>query len=65
MTATAILRLPEVLARSGLSRTNVYRRVAAGTFPRPVALGPRAVGWRESDIIEWIDALTTKPQQAA
>jgi len=63
--ATAILRLPEVLARTGLSRTNVYRRVAAGTFPAPVALGPRAVGWRESDVIEWIDALATKPARAA
>jgi prophage regulatory protein len=63
--ATAILRLPEVLARTGLSRTNVYRRVAAGTFPAPVALGPRAVGWRESDIIEWIESLATKPARAA
>ena len=63
--ATAILRLPEVIARTGLSRTNVYRRIAAGTFPAPVALGPRAVGWRESDVIEWIDALAIKPARAA
>ena len=63
--ATAILRLPEVIARTGLSRTNVYRRIAAGTFPAPVALGPRAVGWRESDIIEWIESLATKPARAA
>ena len=63
--ADAILRLPEVIARTGLSRTNVYRRIAAGTFPAPVALGPRAVGWRESDIIEWIESLATKPARAA
>ena len=63
--ATAILRLPEVIARTGLSRTNVYRRIAAGTFPAPVALGPRAVGWRESDVIEWIESLATKPARAA
>ena len=63
--ATAILRLPEVIARTGLSRTNVYRRIAAGTFPAPVALGPRAVGWRESDITAWIESLATKPARAA
>lgn len=54
--ASAILRLPEVLARTGLSRTGVYRRVAAGGFPKPVALGPRAVGWREADVLAWINA---------
>jgi prophage regulatory protein len=63
--ADAILRLPEVIARTGLSRTNVYRRIAAGTFPAPVALGPRAVGWKLSSVIEWIDALATKPARAA
>jgi prophage regulatory protein len=63
--ATAIIRLPEVIRFTGLSRTNIYRRIAAGTFPAPVALGPRAVGWRESDVIEWIESLSTKPSRAA
>jgi prophage regulatory protein len=62
---TAILRLPEVRACTGLSRTAIYRAIASGRFPRPVALGPRAVGWRESDIIEWIESLATKPARAA
>jgi prophage regulatory protein len=57
---TAILRLPQVIRFTGLSRTNIYRRIAAGTFPAPVALGPRAVGWRESDIESWIDALLAR-----
>ena len=61
----AILRLPDVIKYTALSRTGIYRRIAAGAFPRPVALGPRAVGWRESDIVEWIDALGTKPARAA
>ena len=61
----AILRLPEVVSRVGLSRTEIYRRIARGTFPRMIELGPRAVGWRESDVDEWIAALATKTQQAA
>jgi prophage regulatory protein len=63
--ADAILRRPEVTRRTGRSRSAIYRGVAAGTFPAPVALGPRAVGWRESDIIEWIESLATKPARAA
>jgi prophage regulatory protein len=67
MTASVILRLHEVSRAVGLGRTSIYRRIAAGTFPRPVQLGPsaRAVGWRESDVIEWIESLATKPSQAA
>jgi prophage regulatory protein len=49
-----ILRLPNVLDRTGLSRSTVYQRVSEGRFPRPVSLGDRAVGWVESDIDEWI-----------
>ena len=48
------LRLPEVMARTGLSRSTIYVRVAAGCFPRPVALGGRAVGWIETEVEEWV-----------
>ena len=50
----SILRLPEVLARVGLSRPTLYRLIRDATFPRPLALGPSAVGWRASDIDRWI-----------
>jgi prophage regulatory protein len=50
-----ILRLPEVKKCTGLSRSRIYLRIAAGTFPKPVALGGRAVGWLESEIQEWIE----------
>ena len=49
-----ILRLPEVQARTGLSRSTIYLRLEQGRFPRPVALGARAVGWIESEIDAWI-----------
>jgi len=63
--ATTINRLPEVIRRTGRSRSAIYRGVATGEFPAPVALGPRAVGWRESDITAWIESLATKPGPAA
>ena len=48
------LRLPEVLARTGLSRSTIYVRMAQGRFPRSVSLGGRAVGWIESKLNEWM-----------
>ena len=53
-TPTRILRMPEVEARTGLSRStiNVLRR--QGRFPQPVRVGARALGWIESEIEEWI-----------
>ena len=48
------LRLPEVMARTGLSRSTIYVRLDQGRFPRPVSLGGRAVGWIEAEVDEWI-----------
>ena len=53
--AVAILRLPAVKFRTGLSRSTIYLRMATGDFPKPVALGQRAVGWLSSDIDHWIE----------
>ncbi len=53
----AILRLPEVKARTGLSRSEIYRREALGEFPKRVRLGARSVGWLASEIDEFIVAL--------
>ncbi|MFQ5637713.1 MAG: helix-turn-helix transcriptional regulator [bacterium] len=50
-----ILRLPTVKAQTGLSRSTIYLRVSQGTFPKPVNLGARAVGWVEADIQEWLE----------
>ncbi len=52
--ALAILRLPDVKTRTGLSRSTIYLRVAMGSFPRPVHLGDRAIGWVESEVTSWI-----------
>lgn len=51
---TTILRLPIVKARTGLSRSTIYLRVAEGSFPAPVSLGGRAVGWIEAEVNDWL-----------
>ncbi len=52
--AHTILRFPAVKARTGLSRSTVYLRIAQGRFPKPVSLGGRAVGWVEDEIDTWL-----------
>ncbi|WP_438275642.1 helix-turn-helix transcriptional regulator [Nitrobacter sp.] len=48
-----ILRRPDVEKCTGLKRSSIYAGVADGTFPKPVPLGPKAVGWLETDIVDW------------
>lgn len=45
-----ILRLPQVKATTGLSRSTLYLRIANGVFTHPVSLGGRAVGWPEHEV---------------
>ena len=59
------LRLPEVLARTGLSRSTIYVRLEQGRFPRPVSLGARAVGWIEAEVDEWMRARITASRRDA
>ncbi|MCP9903144.1 AlpA family transcriptional regulator [Cyanobium sp. BA5m-10] len=49
-----LLRLPEVKATTGLSKSSIYSRISEGTFPKQIPLGPRLVVWVESDIQNWI-----------
>jgi prophage regulatory protein len=49
-----ILRADEVTARTGLSRTTLWRRERAGTFPRRREIGPTLVGWIADEVDEWI-----------
>jgi len=50
-----ILRRPQVEARTGLSRSTIYERMKQGTFPSPISLGTKAVGWIASEIDDWLD----------
>jgi prophage regulatory protein len=49
-----LLRLPQVKQTTGLSKSTIYARIAEGTFPKQIPLGPRLVVWVESDIQNWI-----------
>lgn len=49
-------RLPDVRDVTGLSTTSIYRMMKRGDFPRPVRLGKKAVGWRESDLKKWLES---------
>ena len=51
-----MLRFPTVKARTGLSRSTIYLRISRGTFPAPVSLGGRAVGWIEAEVNAWLTA---------
>ena len=50
----SILRLPTVKTITGLSRSTIYMRISQGTFPKPVSLGGRAVGWLEAEVQGWL-----------
>lgn len=45
---------------TGLSCSEIYRRITAGTFPAQVTLGPKSVVWIEAEIIAWCDNLVAQ-----
>jgi prophage regulatory protein len=59
--AHTLLRRRLVEARTGLARSTLYQRIADGTFPKPIHLGPRSVAWIESEV----DVKATAPLPTA
>lgn len=58
-----IWRKPRVLAVIGMGNTWLYEAMARGDFPQPVKLGARAVGWKKSEVLAWLEA--RQPRTAA
>lgn len=52
----SILRLPEVISKTGLARSTIYERIKTNSFPVPISLGARAIGFIEKEVDEWIEA---------
>ncbi len=63
--AHKVLRRKQVEEVTGLSRSTIYARMNAGTFPKAISLGPRSVGWLESDIQHWIEQRSISSGAAA
>ncbi|PTC03200.1 DNA-binding protein [Vibrio mediterranei] len=49
-----LIRLKEVLHKTGLSKATLYRQIAAGKFPMSIQIAYRAVAWEEDKIDEWL-----------
>jgi prophage regulatory protein len=59
MSALRMLRMPEVVRKVGLCRSEITDRVRKGEFPQPVSLGKRAVGFPEHEVDGYLAALIT------
>jgi prophage regulatory protein len=51
----SLLRIQEVIARTGLSRSLLYSQVQAGKFPAPVRVGERSSAWVDTEVARWIE----------
>ncbi len=60
-----LIRLSEVRSLVGLSHTEVYRRIAAGQFPRQIQLGPKSVAWSETEVTNWISERVAERDRAS
>ena len=58
--AVEIWRKTRVLGTISMGNTWLYEAVKRGEFPAPVKLGARAVGWRRSDVENWLASRETK-----
>lgn len=54
---TAFLRLPAVMAATGMTHTTIYDWVKAGRFPKPLQIGARAMAWDEAEVAAWQQSL--------
>ena len=57
---TYFIRLPEVIKRTGLSRSTIYKSIDEKTFPESFKISIRAVAWLDNDIGEWQESKIEK-----
>lgn len=60
-----ILPIAEVIRRTSLSSSTIWRLRCARKFPAPVQLSARRIGWRRSEVDLWIQSRMAADQQAA
>ncbi|WP_318465083.1 AlpA family transcriptional regulator [Photobacterium leiognathi] len=59
-----IIRLPEVIDKTGLSRSFIYKCMSEGCFPKSISLGKNSVGWIEAEVEQWISERITLSKAA-
>lgn len=59
---TKVIKLKEVIKRTAKSKSSIYLGVAEGTFPKPISLGARAVGWIDQEVTDWINQRIAESQ---
>jgi prophage regulatory protein len=64
MSQQKLLRIRQVIDATGIPRSSLYDKLRRGQFPQPVRIGRRAVAWRESDIVSWIESLPAARAEA-
>lgn len=57
-----LIRLPEVEEITGCKKSTIYQFMRAGTFPKPVRLNVRTVGWPESAVLQWVQDRISESQ---
>ncbi|WP_372281728.1 AlpA family transcriptional regulator, partial [Vibrio sp. 10N.286.51.F4] len=51
---TLTLKIKEVMKKTALSRSSIYRKISEGSFPKPAPIGERAVAWLDNEVEEWM-----------
>ena len=64
-TLRRFIKLAEVKALTTLSTSEIYRRIAADSFPKQVTLGPKSVVWIESEVLAWCEARIAESREVA
>ncbi len=62
---TRLIRLPEVMNRTGYGKAWIYRLISEGRFPRSIKIGIRSVAFVEREIDEWIQTAIDKTRKNA
>lgn len=60
-----LLRLPEVMNKTGYGKAWIYRLIKEGLFPQPVKIGVRAIAFVESEIDDWIASAIERSRKNA
>jgi prophage regulatory protein len=60
-----VMRMKDVVKKIGLCRATIYAMISRGEFPRPIRIGERATGWRESELEAWLANRTSARERSA